>query len=137
MTDLFNEQAFEADVLEILKGSRVGALLANRSQFNLRTWRGDIAAIQALAPAIVASIQVVKANLQAQHPGENWNRIAIETAAKILNDSIQLTGFWGVLKGFILGPIIRGILEGALATFKSLASGGDWLGLAKAILALV
>lgn len=135
---VFNLQAFEDDVMNELCGSPVAALIATNSiKFDLHNWSGDIESIKKLAPAVVASIQIVKANLIAEHPGENWNRIAIETAQKILKDAIVLTGFWGKVKSFILGPVIRGILEGSLATFKALAKGGDWLGLARAILAIV
>lgn len=136
MADIFDEVAFRNDVMEVLKNSPVAALLNSGLKFDFHNWKGDLAALQQLAPAIIASIQVVKANLMAQHPGENWNRIAIETAAKILNDSLTLTGFWSGLKSFLLGPVIRAILEGALGTFKALAKGGDWLGLAKALLSL-
>jgi hypothetical protein len=133
---VFDKAAFEADVLAILKGSPVGDLLASGVKFDLRSFSGDIKAIQQLAPAIVASIQIVKDELQAQHPGEAWNHISIETAAKILNDSIVLTGWWGSVKAFLLGPVIRALLEGALGTFKILAKDGNWLALARAALAL-
>lgn len=133
----FDRAAFEKAVLDELRGSPVAELLASKSlRFNLSDWSGDLQSIKRLAPAVVASVQIVKENLQGEHPGEDWNHIAIETAAKILNDSIKLTGFWGKVKSFILGPVIRGILEGALGTFKILAKDGNWIGLAKAALAL-
>lgn len=137
MIDIFDEVAFRRDVMELLHGSPVAGLLNSGIKFDFNSWKGDIAAIQQLAPAIIASIQIVKQNVQTAHPNEPWNRIAIETAAQILNDSLVLTGFWSKLKSFLLGPVIRAILEGALATFKALARGGDWLGLAKALLGLV
>lgn len=132
----FDKAAFEADVLDLLKGSPLAALLGQGLTFNPHDWSGDLAEIQELASAIVASVQIVKTNLQAEHPNEPWNHICIETAAKILRDSITLPGFWGHVEAFLLGPILRGILEGALGAFKIMAQQKDWLALAKAALAL-
>ena len=143
MTDIvagasaFDHAAFEADVRELIKGSPLAALLEKGLTFNIRNWTGDIAEIKKLAAAIVASVQIVKTNLQEQHPNENWNHIAIETAAKILKDSVVLPGFWGKIEAFLLGPVLRGFLEGALGTFKVLAENKDWLALARAVLGLV
>ena len=128
--------AFESDVLDILKGSPLADLLTKGLTFNPHDWSGDIAEIQALASATVASVQIVKTNLQTAHPDEPWNHICIETAAKILRDSIVLPGFWGHVEAFLLGPILRGILEGALGAFKIMAQQKNWLALAKAALAL-
>ncbi len=132
----FDRNAFELDVLAILKGSPLGDLVTQGLKFDLHDFSGDLDQIQRLASATVASVQIVKANLQEQHPNEAWNHIAIETAAKILNDSIRLTGWWGRIKAFLLGPVVRALLEGALGTFKALAAGKDWLALARAVLAL-
>ena len=134
---VFDKAAFEKDVRDLIAGSPLADLLSKGLTFNPHDWSGDIAEIQQLAAAIVASVQIVKSNLIAAHPNENWNHISIETAAKILQDSIVLPGFWGHVEAFLLGPILRGILEGALGTFKMLAENKDWLALAKAVLSLL
>lgn len=137
MTDtLFHFDALEADALEIIKGSQFAELLKQGLKFNWRDFSGDLAEIKALAPVVVAAIQVAKENLKTRYPNEDWNHIAIETAAKILRDSIELPGWWRGVQLFLLGPVLRGFLEGALGTFKVLVTNKSWLALARAALAL-
>jgi hypothetical protein len=137
MADIFNEQAFEADVKALIAGSPFGDLLSKGLKLSLKDFSGDLKEIKKLCVAIVASVEVVKTNLKAQHPNEDWNHIAIETAAKILKDSITLPGIWGKIGGFLVGPVVRAFLEGTLGTFKALAQNKEWLALAKSVLALV
>lgn len=129
--------AFHDDVMDLLKGSPMATLLDKGLHFDLRDWSGDLAEIKELAAAIVASIEIVKDHLKADHPDEPWSHIAIEEAAKILHDSIVIHGFWGHVEDFLLGPIIRAILEGTLGAFKAMATNKDWLALARAVLAIV
>ena len=131
----FDNAAFKADVLAVLKGSPMADLVTKGIHFS-HDFSGDLAEIQQLATAIVASVQIVKENLVAQHPGEDWPHIAIETADQILLDALTLPSWYGQLERFLLGPVLRGFLEGSYGTFKLLAANKDWIVLAKTVLAL-
>jgi hypothetical protein len=139
-TSVLDREKFYQDVLDIIHDSPLAVLL-NRGlnlHFGIKYLSGDITLIRELAVAIVSSVEIVKGNLKAQYPNEQWSEIALDTAYKILHDSIRFTGFLGKVEDVLLSPIVHSalhmLIEGALGTFKILATNKDWLALARAAL---
>jgi hypothetical protein len=139
-----DKNKFYADVNDLLNGTTVWAQV---KQMGALKWPDALkppqifttfTQIAALLDAIISAVEIVKQNaVKMEDPDGSKglkfdNTIALETAAKILDDTLVFDGFAGSLIEKVDGPLMNLLISIAVS-----AKPADWFTIAKTILGLV
>lgn len=133
-----DKAAFKKDVEGLLFGSPLSADLARG--FKVEGWQ-TFPRVMQLIKAIVASVEIVKANAIHRHDPDGRlgakvdNHLALDTAVEILDDLVVFDGAVGCLVEKWDRTALEGLIHAVLAV---LATPGkkNWYTLAKSILGL-